>query len=143
VSREVPGVRLAPASGTWWNARYRLHRRVVEIRDAQLALRPYAGPRDGEQAAARAAGQPPGRREAAAEAAVLDAAIRARRSGAPCPGLTARQAQGPWPGSDGPDSSLLAEAAALIMISRALRRRRWSRSAAPGIAGGRAAARRR
>ena len=35
----VPEIELPPEPGMRWNIRYRLHRRVIEIRDAQLVLR--------------------------------------------------------------------------------------------------------
>ena len=38
----VPEIELPTEVGMRWNIRYRLHRRVIEIRDAQLVLRPYA-----------------------------------------------------------------------------------------------------
>ena len=38
----VPEIELPLDSGMRWNIRYRLHRRVIEIRDALLILRPYS-----------------------------------------------------------------------------------------------------
>ncbi len=38
----VPEIKLPDEPGMRWNIRHRLHRRVIEIRDAQLVLRPYA-----------------------------------------------------------------------------------------------------
>ena len=38
----VPEIELPAEPGMRGNIRYRLHRRVIEIRDAQLVLRPYA-----------------------------------------------------------------------------------------------------
>jgi hypothetical protein len=126
LSGEVPAIRLAPVPVARWHARYLLHRRVIEIRDAQLALRPYAGHDAAELAAAAADahGLTSAEREAAAEAALLAAAIRARRSGAPYAGLAARRAAAPQPAGGTGEPDLLAEAAALVMISRALRRQR-------------------
>ncbi len=37
-----PEIGLPAKLGMRWNIRYRLHRRVIEIRDARLVLRPYA-----------------------------------------------------------------------------------------------------
>jgi hypothetical protein len=123
---EVPAIRLAPVPVARWHARYLLHRRVIEIRDAQLALRPYAGHDAAElaEATANARGLTSAEREAAAEAVLLAAAIRARHSGAPYAGLAARRAAAPQPASGTEEPALLAEAAALVMISRALRRQR-------------------
>jgi hypothetical protein len=74
LSRAAPDVRLPRQPGTRFSARYRLHRRVIEIRDAELSLRPY---RNGT--AAGQAMQSPGfasrRREAAAGAAAILAAL--------------------------------------------------------------------
>ena len=38
--RAVPQIELPRQPGTRFNVRYRLHRRVIEIRDAQLILKP-------------------------------------------------------------------------------------------------------
>jgi hypothetical protein len=125
---EIPAIRLAPVPVARWHARYLLNRRVIEIRDAQLALRPYASHDAAQLAAAAAATEEltSAEREAAAEAALLTAAIMARRSGAPYAGLAARRAAASRPADGTGEPALLAEAAALVMISRALRRRRSS-----------------
>lgn len=73
----VPGVRPA--------GRYRLHRQVIEIRDAMLALRPYRDPRvaSAATAAARASGLTGEDLAAAVEAAILASAIHAKATGHP------------------------------------------------------------
>jgi hypothetical protein len=98
--------------------RARLHRSVVEIRDAALALRPY---RDANVAAAaavaaREAGLTGDVAAAEVEAAVLADAIRGRKAGRPSD-------SGPesiHPSAVGPD--LRSEAAWLLKVSRAFTR---------------------
>jgi Family of unknown function (DUF6545) len=120
LSRAAPDVQLPPQPGTRFNARYRLHRRVIEIRDAELALRPYWNREIAGQAAdaARSARLPADRRDAVVEAAVIVTALDARLRGAPAPhdGALAEPA-GPVPHND-----LGAETARLILVSRAIRR---------------------
>ncbi len=74
-----PGIALAPSRGRghrvgpWpWQVEFALYRRVIEIHDGRLALRPY-GPVD--------AGAGPRGEPSDAEAAGLAAALEARRSG--------------------------------------------------------------
>lgn len=75
--------------GREWNplrdAEFRLCRRVVDIRDAQQALRGYADPRVRRLAAeqSEALGLPDHERGPMIEAAVVAAAIRAKQSGIP------------------------------------------------------------
>jgi hypothetical protein len=97
---------------------FRLYRRVIEIRDGQLALRPYMNPavRPIALGAAASAGLTGNDLAAAAEAAVLVAAIRAK---------TAGQRQGmpdevrePAGGSD-----FMSEAAWLIKVARFFKKR--------------------
>jgi hypothetical protein len=99
--------------------RVRLHRAVVEIREAVLALRPYVDPE--LAAAARKVMHPAGLAEgeavAAAEASVLAAALRARVSGPPA--LAAGGVPG-WQHMPGPD--LPSEAAWLARVARAFDR---------------------
>jgi hypothetical protein len=124
----APDVRLPPQPGTRLAARYRLHRRVVEIRDAQLALRPF---RDGLAAAeaadaARLAGLPQNERDAVIEAAMIVSALGARRNGAvPASSPDAGHSL-PEPGND-----LESEANRLLRVSRAVRRSPIVRRAAP------------
>lgn len=126
----APDVRLPPQPGTWLAARYRLHRRVVEIRDAQLVLRPF---RDGRAAAEAAdaallAGLSQDERDAVVEAAMIVSALGARRSGA-APASSPDAGHGlPWPGND-----LKSEADRLLRVSRALRRSPIVRRTARGL----------
>ncbi len=119
LSRAAPDVQLPPQPGTQFNARYRLHRRVIEIRDAELALRPYWNREIAGQAAdaARSARLPPARRDAVVEAAVIVTALDARLRGAPARhDDTLAGPAGPVPQND-----LGAEAARLILVSDAIR----------------------
>ena len=124
------GVQLPAQPGTRFNARYRLHRRVIEIRDAELALRPWwDGQLVGQAAdAARAAGLSPDRRYAILEAVMILTALDARLCGARCcsPGTLSI----PPPGND-----LESETARLLMVSRAMRHspivQRFSRRPGP------------
>jgi hypothetical protein len=115
----APDVRLPPQPGTRLAARYRLHRRVIEIRDAQLALRPF---RDGRAAAEAAdaallAGLAQDERDAVIEAAMIVSALGARRNGA-APASSPDAGHGlPEPGND-----LESEADRLLLVSRAVRR---------------------
>jgi hypothetical protein len=115
----APDVRLPPQPGTWLAARYRLHRRVVEIRDAQLALRPFRNnPAAAEAAdAALSAGLAPDECDAVIEAAMIVSALDARRNGA-APASSPDAGHGlPEPGND-----LESEAFRLLRVSRAVRR---------------------
>jgi hypothetical protein len=107
---EVPG-RSSP--------RMRLHRAVVEIREAVLALRPYIDPE--LAAAARKVVHPAGPAgdevAAAVEASVLAAALRARASGPPA---LATGGIPEWQHMPGPD--LPSEAAWLARVARAFDR---------------------
>ena len=99
--------------------RVRLHRAVVEIREAVLALRPYADPQ--LAAAARKVARPAGlagdQMAAAVEAAVLAAALRAKASGTPA--LPTGAVPG-WQHMPGPD--LHSEAAWLVQVAQAFDR---------------------
>jgi hypothetical protein len=115
----APDVRLPPQPGTRLAARYRLHRRVVEIRDAQLALRPFRDSRAAAEAADAAllAGLPQDERDAVVEAAMIVSALGARRNGA-APASSPDAGHGlPEPGND-----LQSEAGRLLLVSRAVRR---------------------
>ena len=81
----IPEVELPREDGLRWNIRYRLHRLVIEIRDAQVVLRPYAsaGIASHAEAATRSSGLSPRRRAAVIEAAILMNALGARRHGTP------------------------------------------------------------
>lgn len=73
-----PGIALEPPSSSVSDLHYRLHRRVVEIRDGWRALRPYmetvdtSAAEDGDEA-----------RQAFAEAMRIKRALHAKKSGAP------------------------------------------------------------
>ncbi|MFI6029428.1 MAB_1171c family putative transporter [Amycolatopsis magusensis] len=100
-------------------AEYKLYRRIVEIRDAELALRPHAPPeaRSKIQAAAEAhgAGEPEVLIEAAELGIALDARqTKQRRPACPAPPVPAERLVEP------PD--LLREAAWLARVSTALHR---------------------
>jgi hypothetical protein len=123
----APHVRLPAQPGTRFSARYRLHRRVVEIRDAELALRPF---RDGRAAraaadAARRAGLPPHEHDAAVEAVLIVTALGAHRRGD-----QAREcAHGEHIVSE-PRNGLESETARLLLVGRAVRRSPVVRQAA-------------
>jgi hypothetical protein len=115
----APDVRLPPQPGTRLAARYRLHRRVIEIRDAQLALRPFRDNRAAAEAAdaARLAGLTRDESDAVIEATLIVSALGARRSGA-------APASSPDAGRGLPATSndLESEAGRLLRVSRAVRR---------------------
>ncbi|MGK5628646.1 MAB_1171c family putative transporter [Streptomyces sp. URMC 123] len=87
--RANPGIVLAPSDGSPLarfsprDINYRLYRRVIEIQDGLLSLRPYMDPAVAEAAtrAARAAGLPEPELHAAVHAARIEAALRAQREG--------------------------------------------------------------
>ena len=118
----VPEIELPPEPGMRWNIRYRLHRRVIEIRDAQLVLRPYAKTEVAGliAAAARSSGLPPDRAAAVVEAAAIIGSLQSRLCSSP-PGhdATAREHVAAAPRND-----IRAEAAALILVCHAIRRSR-------------------
>jgi hypothetical protein len=80
-------VPMSPPNGPWRHrdAEFMLYRLIIEIRDGQLALRPYADPRAAEIATgmAREAGLDEHRVRATGEAATLAAAIAAKAAGTP------------------------------------------------------------
>jgi hypothetical protein len=118
LSRAVPEVRLPPQPGTRLSARYRLHRRIIEIRDGELALRSYWDSRAASRAAdaARSAGLPPDRRDAVIEAALICAALDARMKGvSPGDGTPA------GPVVPMPHNTLDDETAQLLLVTRAIR----------------------
>jgi hypothetical protein len=115
----APGVQLSAQPGTRLNARYRLHRRVIEIRDAELALRPFWDSQAAREAvdAVLSAGLPVDEHDALIEAVMVMTALDARQAGAPACG-----------GHDGarflsdPRNDLESEAARLLLVARAVRR---------------------
>jgi len=118
----VPQIELPRQPGTRFNIRYRLHRRVIEIRDAQLILKPYWHADISELAtvAARSARLTAERRRAVVEAAVIVTALSARRQGTPA----RRDRASPEHASAALSNDLHAEAAHLILVSQAMRRSR-------------------
>ena len=113
----VPEAASTARDGLWPNAKLRLYRRVIAIRDAQLALRPYLDPAVAEAAltAARSAGLDGDDLDAAVEAAVLAAAARARTAGR----RAGQDAAGAgWPAVRG-GADLASDAAWLARVSRA------------------------
>ena len=123
----VPEIELPPEPGMRWNIRYRLHRRVIEIRDAQLVLRPYSPSVFAKLAAAMAqeSGLGSDRAAAVVEAAVIVSSLRSRAGGSVCrhDGISEGQV-GAVPGND-----IRAEAARLIAVYRFIRRSRIVRRA--------------
>jgi Family of unknown function (DUF6545) len=115
----VPHVELPAERGWRFSIRWRLLRRVIEIRDAELALRPYwrADVAARASAAARSAALSANLQEAVVEAAVVidaaDACIRGiPPSGEPVPERICTTA-----GDD-----LHSEVVRLVLVSRAVRR---------------------
>jgi hypothetical protein len=127
-----PDIRLEQPRGARLGPRYLVQRRVTEIRDAELALRPYLDARVGGEAAeaARRAGLPPGRRDAVVEAAVITAALAARRDGA----VASTGGTEPGPAT-APLNDLNAETARLVLVAREIRRSPIVRRLAARLAG--------
>jgi hypothetical protein len=117
--RAVPEATGAPLTGVRPAGRCRLHRHVIEIRDAALALRSYRHPLVALDAAAtaRAMGLDGNDLAAAAEAAVLAAAIDAKVAGNSRPDVADDYSWQPILGN-----SLRSEAAWLVKVARAFSR---------------------
>jgi len=129
----VPEIELPPEVGLRWNIRYRLHRRVIEIRDAQLILWPYSSTAVAGLAAAiaRESGLPSDKTAAVAEAALIRSALRSRAHGSVCRHNRAPENHvGAVPGND-----IYAEAGRLILVCRAIRRSRIVRRTAGRLPG--------
>jgi hypothetical protein len=122
----VPEIELPLDPGMRWNIRYRLHRRVIEIRDAQLILRPYSIGILIRLAAAiaRESGMSPDGVAAVAEAAVIVSALRSRVRGS-----TSRHNRVPEGHFASFSNDMRAEAASLIRVCRAVRHSRIVRQA--------------
>lgn len=131
----IPELTLPRPAGVRRNVRYRVDRRVIEIRDAELALRAYAPPGvpGRAEAAARSAGLDPRKAVAVAEAAVIATALAARRDGQP-----PRRDRAPAEVINAvPGNDLRAEAARLVEVAWAFRHSpvvRRITSRAPGTA---------
>jgi hypothetical protein len=122
VSGAVPGVVLVEPAGSrvspefWRTLEFSLHRRVIEILDARLALRPHTDDRIARLARERAeqAGLAGAQRDAVIDAAVLAAAVRAKA--ADTVAAQPESATGTDPGAD-----LDAEVDRLVLVARAYR----------------------
>ena len=117
--RATPEIALEPPSARdpWWigDLDYRLVRRVIEIRDGRLALRPFLDPVVAERAAGtgQRAGLSGVELQAAIEAASLVAAVRAKERG--------QSSTGGRPDDETPGGAdLSSEAAWLVLVARAL-----------------------
>ncbi|TVZ02107.1 hypothetical protein EAS64_25030 [Trebonia kvetii] len=116
----VPQVELPAARGSGFGIRWRLLRRVIEIRDAELALRPYwrGDVAVKASAAARSAALSADQEAAEVEAAVvMDAAEACRQGKLPS---HAPVSEGPWLGAG---DDLNSEVVRLVRVSRVIRRR--------------------
>ena len=130
--RAIPEIVLPPDPTMRRSIRYRLYRRVIEIRDAQLALRPYAEPERVARAAAaaRSCGMAEEAVATVVEAAAVVTSVRSRFRGCPaCAEALPAGYPGAAPCSE-PCADVGAEAARLITVSRAIRRSRFVRQAA-------------
>jgi hypothetical protein len=129
----VPEATGAVACRFWPAASFRLHRQVIQIRDAALALRPYRDPQVAAVAtrAARAAGLASGDLAAAVEASVLSAAIRARAAGYPMRNAAGHAGLSPFAGPD-----LRSETACLVKVARAFAQLQHDEDPARGKAPG-------
>jgi hypothetical protein len=125
----VPEATGVAACGFWPGASFRLHREVVQIRDAALVLRPYRDPQVAVAAtqAARAAGLAGGDLAAVVEASVLAAAMRARGAGGPMRNVAGHAGRPPVAGPD-----LRSETACLVKVARAFARLRHDEDPARG-----------
>ncbi|MBW1602018.1 hypothetical protein JJV70_07800 [Streptomyces sp. JJ66] len=113
----IPAIALdAPPSGPLGvvpprELEYRLYRRVIEIRDGQLALRPYLDP-DRVRADAERLGLPEDTAPTVREALLLRSALRARAAGARAPGGAVE------PVTHAPDGDISEEVAWLTQVAR-------------------------
>ena len=116
----TPGIALPAAGWSLSDVDYRLHRRVIEIRDGLLALRPYhdAGVAERARAQARAAGLTGDDLRAVVAAAQLRAALEAKGQDRAVrfPGREDAVGAGAFMGSRGTD--VVSEAAWLARIGR-------------------------
>ncbi len=118
----VPGIALDPGPGMPGGVEFALYRRVIEIRDGHLALRPYFDPDlpPVAEAEARKAKVPEARVAATVEAATLAAALAASEAGR-------RYAPDDVPATYLDEPDIATEAAWLVEVTRA-----WRRSAVVG-----------
>jgi hypothetical protein len=119
--QELPEIVLHSPASTLSNLNYRLYRRTIEIRDGQIALRPYMNPETAVRAAelGREAGLAGNELRAVVEAAQLKAALRAKVKGIPVP--IGSSAGNGHPASSEPygGDDLVSEAVWLSRIARA------------------------
>jgi diguanylate cyclase (GGDEF)-like protein len=115
----APEVMLPAPPGTRFSAQYRLHRRVIEIRDAELVLRPFQDGRAAGEAAdaARRAGLSQDEGDAVIEAVMIVTALDARRRGA-----EAQDGEDAGRILSEPRNDLESETARLLLVCRAVRR---------------------
>ncbi|MEC3973704.1 MAB_1171c family putative transporter [Amycolatopsis sp. H20-H5] len=114
----VPGIALYPGRHLPGGAEFVLYRRVIEIRDGQLALRPYFDPQLPEraEAEARRSGVPEPQIPATVEAASIAAALVASKAG------RCYRAEGTSPpAAYFRDGDVEAEATWLVEVTRAWR----------------------
>ncbi|RSN65105.1 hypothetical protein DMH01_01515 [Amycolatopsis sp. WAC 04182] len=113
----VPGIALDPGPGMPGGVEFALYRRVIEIRDGHLALRPYFDPDVPQvaEAEARKAKIPEARIAATIEAAALAAALVASEAGR-------RYAPDDVPATYLDEPDIATEAAWLAEVTRAWRR---------------------
>ncbi|MEV0119058.1 MAB_1171c family putative transporter [Streptomyces sp. NPDC050844] len=85
--QELPEIVLHPPTSTLTNLNYRLYRRAIEIRDGQIALRPYMNPETAVRAdeLGREAGLVGNELRAVVEAAQLKVALKAKLDGSSVP----------------------------------------------------------
>ncbi|WP_163568814.1 MAB_1171c family putative transporter [Fodinicola feengrottensis] len=121
--RAIPEIALVPltSGGSWSDTRLQLYRQVIEIRDGQLALRPYVDPRASRISLELAQNSrlTARQRAAVAEAAALAAAIEAKINGIP-PGDYGSAGQ-PEPPGGADVADFAAEIAWLQQVARAFR----------------------
>ena len=110
----MPAIALSTVARQEGGVEFALYRHVIEIRDAQLALRGHIHPSAPSWAAAAADSGPPSRRAATIEAAMIAAAVLAHDAG------VSYRADDPGPHQV--DPSLEAETRWLAKVSRAFAR---------------------
>jgi hypothetical protein len=136
--KAVPDVQLPAQPGMRLGASYRLHRRVIEIRDAELVLRPFRDSQAARDAAdaARSAGLHHHEHDAVIEAVLIVTALDVRRGGAKPRSGGSRAASA----VSEPLNDLESETHRLLLVSRAVRRSlivrqavaaAWNRSTGP------------
>jgi hypothetical protein len=124
----VPEIELPLEPGMRWNIRYRLHRRVIEIRDAQLVLRPYSAPVVAKLAAAMAqeSDLSPDNAAAVVEAAVIVSSLQWHVRGS----VRHHDSIPEEHVGAAPSNDIRVEAARLILVCRAIRHSRIVRRTA-------------